>query len=349
MKTTDRFFATFRKTSERHKMTSGERALATALAMLVCAGVWGQQTQVTNRYAMKLQENADGSWSLLKERNYRKILPDLDAIPDLLTPYTYQKDKLSGKLYNKVQTEEYVYKEHDGYSLKIAVDKAIGDGAAPVMFYCHGGGWSRGNFDAGRSLSKYMAQQHGITGVRVEYTLAPQPGANVQVSIQDVLDAVEYVRSHASELGVDPDRIGFQGTSAGAHLAACAALKYGKAKLFVGYSGIYDLTTAKITTRAKDPERIAYFGDLDKEYLKAASPYYMIPKKCPMHVMLVCGTGDITVECSQSEEFAYALKRHKAKVELDEYKYYDHNLTAKASDKMEEIFFKTAEFIAANL
>ena len=169
------------------------------------------------------------------------------------------------------------------------------------------------------------------------------------MSIQDVLDAVEFVRSRAEELGIDPERIGFQGSSAGAHLAACAALRYGKAKLFVGYSGIYDLTTAAITTRAKDPERIAYFGNLDQAYLKEASPLYMIPKKTHMAAMLVCGTGDITVECTQSEEFAAALKRHKARVELLQYKYYDHNLTAKASDKMEEIFFKTADFIAANL
>ena len=322
------------------------------MTLLVFAAVplGAQQAEVvpTNKYAMKLEQHPDGSYSLLKEKNYAKIL-DLSTIPDLLTPYVHQNDRLSGKLYSKVVTTEYVYKTHDGYELKIAVDKALAEGPAPVMFYCHGGGWARGNFDAGRSLSKYMAQQHGITGVRIDYTLAPQNGANVEVSIQDILDAVEFVCSRADEFGINPERIGFQGTSAGGHLAACAALKCPRTKVFVGYSGIYDLTTAAITTRAKDPERIAYFGDLDQAYLKAASPIYMIPKKSKIAALLVCGTGDITVECSQSEEFAAALKRHKASVNLLEYKYYDHNLTAKASDKMEEIFFNTAEFIVANL
>lgn len=324
----------------------------TISALLLSAASLGAQqpqVQITNKYSMKLEQKADGSYALLKERNYVKAGVDLSSIPDLLVPYTHQNDRLTGKLYNKVTTEEYVYKTHEGYELKIAVDKAISEGPAPVMFYCHGGGWARGDFESGRALSKYMAQQHGITGVRINYTLAPQQGANVQVSIQDVLDAVEFVRSRAGELGIDPGRIGFQGSSAGAHLAACAALRYGKAKLFVGYSGIYDLTTAAITTRAKDPERIAYFGNLDQAYLKEASPLYMIPKKTHMAAMLVCGTGDITVEHSQSEEFAAALKRHKASVELLEYPNYDHNLTTKNSDKMEEIFFKTADFIAAHL
>ena len=216
------------------------------------------------------------------------------------------------------------------------------------MFYIHGGGWARGSFTSSRSLSKYLAQQKGITGVRIQYTLAPQPGANVQVSIQDVLDAVEYVRAHASELNVDMSRIGFLGTSAGGHLAAVAALKC-NAKVFVGYSGIYDLTTAAITTRAKDPERIAYFGGLKDQYLREASPMFMIPKKSKLAAQLYCGTGDLTVECAQSEMFAAELKRHKAKVDLQEYKYYDHNLSSKTSDKMEEIFFKTVDFVTENL
>ncbi len=313
----------------------------------ICSGMKAQDAVPTNRYAMKLELKPDGTYGLQKENRYAKIL-NLSEIPDLYTPYTHQNDRLSGKLYSKARTEQYVYKTHDGYELCIEVDSYDSDSPTPVMFYVHGGGWARGSFTSARSISKYLAQQKGITGVRIQYTLAPQPGANVQVSIQDVLDAVEFVRDHASELNVDMSRIGFLGTSAGGHLAAVAALKC-NAKVFVGYSGIYDLTTAAITTRSKDPERIAYFGGLKNDYLADASPIFMIPKKCRLAAQLVCGTGDITVECSQSEEFAAALKKHKAKVDLQEYMYYDHNLSSKSSDKMEEIFFKTVDFVEANL
>ncbi len=302
----------------------------------------------TNKYSMKMEQREDGSYVLQKEKNYAKIV-DLSAIPDLLVPYVHQNDRLTGKLYNKTQTEEFIYKTCDDYELKLAVDKAVTEKPAPVMFYIHGGGWARGNFDSSRSLSKYMAQQHGITGVRVEYTLAPQPGANVEVSIQDVLDAVQFIISREKELNIDPSRIGFLGTSAGGHLAAVAAMKHPGTKVFVGYSGIYDLTTAKIVQKTKDEQRIAYFEDRDEKVLRETSPLYLIPKKTSIAAQLFCGTCDITVECAQSEAFAAALKHHKAKVDLQVYQYYDHNLSSKTSDKMEEIFFKTADFIVANL
>ena len=325
-----------------------KRALLFAFtAALALFSASAQDAVVTNRYAMKLEQKPDGTYGLQREARYAKIL-NLAEIPDLYTPYVHQNDRLSGKLYSKARTQEYIYKTHEGYDLRIEVDNFDSDSPTPVMFYIHGGGWARGSFTSSRSLSKYLAQQKGITGVRIQYTLAPQPGANVQVSIQDVLDAVEYVRAHASELNVDMSRIGFLGTSAGGHLAAVAALKC-NAKVFVGYSGIYDLTTAAITTRAKDPERIAYFGGLKEQYLKDASPIFMIPKKSKLAAQLYCGTGDLTVECSQSEVFAAELKRHKAKADLQEYKYYDHNLSSKTSDKMEEIFFKTVDFVVENL
>ena len=102
-------------------------------------------------------------------------------------------------------------------------------------------------------------------------------------------------------------------------------MKTDDAKVFVGYSGIYDLTTAAITTRTKDEQRKAYFFNLDPSALAKASPALMLSKKKNID----------------------ALKGSSA--ELLEYPYYDHNLTSKSSDKMEEIFFKTADFIAAHL
>lgn len=309
-----------------------------------------QPVQKTNRYAMKLSENEDGTYSIINEERYAKIV-DLSAIPDLYTPYTYTNVRLFSRDYKKVETEEIVFKKYDSYELKIAVDKAVSDSPSPVMFYVHGGGWARGTFDSSRSLSRYLAQQKGITGVRVSYTLAPQPGANVEVSIQDVMDAVAYVREHAEELNVNPELIGFYGTSAGAHLAAVAAMQCPQTKVFVGASGIYDLTTAAITQRTKDPQRIAYFEDRDPQLLRDVSPYYLVPRKRKIAALLFCGTADIVVECSQSREFARRLKSANRKnvVDLEEYRYYDHNLSSKSSDKMEEVFFKTVDFVAEHL
>lgn len=307
-----------------------------------------QTTQITNRYSMKLSKNPDGSYSLINEARYAKLV-DLSKIEGLLEPYTYERERLQTNDYKGVEVREIVYRTHEGYELQMAVDMAVSEKPTPVVIYCHGGGWARGNNSSMRTLSQYMAKQKGVTGVRIAYTLAPQPGATVEVSIDDVLGAVEYLRKHAAELNIDPARIGFVGNSAGAHLAAVGAMRTPGAKAFVGYSGIYDLETATICQRSKDPQRIGYFCDRDPKVLHAASPVNLVPKKNAPAALLFCGTADITVECSQSKAFAEALSKRGAKVDLEVLENYDHNLSAKASDKMEEVFFRTVDFLAEHL
>lgn len=309
-----------------------------------------QQAKVpTNRYSMKLEAHDNGTYTLMNEERYAKLV-DLSKIDDLLVPYEHRNDRLSGRDYKGVEVREVVYKTYGDYSLTLAIDMAESDKPTPVVFYVHGGGWERGNNGSLRVQSQYMAKQHGVTGVRVSYTLAPQTGATVEVSIRDIEDAVQYVRDHARELNIDPSRMGFVGTSAGAHLAAAGAMKTPEAKAFVGYSGIYDLSTAAISSRAKREQRVNYFCGKDPKVLRDCSPVNMIPKKRQPAALLFCGTADTTVEHSQSEEFAAALRSKGAKnVEVKVYENYDHNLSAKASDKMEEIFFLTMDFLAANL
>lgn len=300
--------------------------------------------QLSNRYAMKMTQNEDGSYTLISAKKYAQMI-DVNTIPDVMVPYTYTPERLQSKDYKGVTTKDFVFKKHKDYELKLSVDLAATDKPAPFVVYIHGGGWSRGDNSASRSLSQYLAKQKGITGVRISYTLAPQTGATVKVSIQDVLDAVNYVKEHAAELNINPDCFGFLGTSAGAHLAGVAAMSVPGTKAFVGYSGIYDLEKAAITMKTKDAQRIAYFCDRDPKVLREASPLSLIPKKNVPASMLVCGTCDVTVECEQSEWMAAALKKKGGVCELLKYEYYDHNLSSKSSDKMEEIFFKTVDFL----
>lgn len=323
------------------------RLLLLTTTMFIALTAMAQEKTITNRYAMKMTQNADGTYSLQQAKKYARFM-DVTTIPDVFTPYTHVNNRLTSKLYKGVRSEDIVYKKHDGYELILTVDFAETAEPAPFMIYVHGGGWARGNNGSSKSLSQYLAKQKGITGVRVSYTLAPQPGATVEVSIQDIKDALKYVQDHAKELNVNPDVYGFLGTSAGGHLAGVGAMS-SQAKVFVGYSGIYDLETAAIVQKTKNEERIGYFCDRDAKVLSQASPINLIPKKNAPTTMLVCGTCDVTVECQQSEEMAKALKKRGAQVELLEYQYYDHNLTSKSSDKMEEIFFKTADFITQYL
>ncbi|MGV3486885.1 MAG: alpha/beta hydrolase, partial [Planctomycetaceae bacterium] len=74
----------------------------------------------------------------------------------------------------------------------------------------------------------YLATR-GAVGIRVEYRVMPKGNADPPIiCCHDAKSAMRYVRSHASELGIDPDRIAAAGGSAGGHLAAFASMVEGQ-------------------------------------------------------------------------------------------------------------------------
>src|SRR4051812_49739010 len=74
-----------------------------------------------------------------------------------------------------------------------------------------------------------LSGQAGLVGASADYRLTGQ-GTGVKIAdiVLDAKDAIRYVRSHAGELGVDPDRIAAAGGSAGGHLAAATAVGAGE-------------------------------------------------------------------------------------------------------------------------
>lgn len=92
-----------------------------------------------------------------------------------------------------------------------------------AYLYFHGGGWSLGKPEAGYDACKRMSAQ-GMVAISFEYRLIDVYGNVIQKSLEDAKSAIRWVRAHASELGIDPNKIVATGFSAGAHLAASAAI-----------------------------------------------------------------------------------------------------------------------------
>ncbi len=95
------------------------------------------------------------------------------------------------------------------------------NGAAVVI--CPGGGYGGLVTGAeGHGIAKWL-NQHGITGVVLEYRL---PAGRSFVPLLDAQRAIRTVRTNAKEWGVDPARIGIMGFSAGGHLASTAGTHF---------------------------------------------------------------------------------------------------------------------------
>ncbi len=98
---------------------------------------------------------------------------------------------------------------------------AGGDGWALVV--CPGGGYGGWVLGAeGHEIAAWL-QAHGITGCVLRYRL---PTGRPEVPLLDAQRALRFLRAHATALGLNPQRIGILGFSAGGHLAASASTLY---------------------------------------------------------------------------------------------------------------------------
>ncbi len=114
---------------------------------------------------------------------------------------------------------------HGPINVRIYRSERAPAAGAPAFVWNHGGGWVGGDLDmpeadaAGRRIAK------GIDGVvvSVEYRLVPTHV--FPVPLDDVVAAFEATVAAADDLGIDRQRIGLGGASAGGHLSALAAAK----------------------------------------------------------------------------------------------------------------------------
>ena len=92
---------------------------------------------------------------------------------------------------------------------------------APVIVWVHGGGWRFGDRHLAPDLSRFIAER-GFAMVSFDYRLSDE--ATFPAPIEDLKTVVRWVRSIAEQYNLDGDHVGLWGSSAGGHLAACAAL-----------------------------------------------------------------------------------------------------------------------------
>jgi len=121
---------------------------------------------------------------------------------------------------------EYVYDIKDPDSLKAylfypATKDQIDDNPAIVIF--HGGGWSIGEPSWAFGLAEKYAQK-GMVAVAAQYRLSDQKNITPIDAMEDASNIIIWMRENSQDLKIQSDRIVAYGWSAGAHLAACAAV-----------------------------------------------------------------------------------------------------------------------------
>ncbi len=191
----------------------------------------------------------------------------------------------------------------------------------PVVVYVHGGGWQGGDKSGGEGLREMnLLVERGYLFVSINYRLAPKFKWPAQ--IQDVKCAIRFLRANARSLGLDPNRIGAIGGSAGGHLVAMLGVtdasagfdvgeyldQSSRVKAVVDLFGPADLTVKQFTESQANTIRTAFgVQSPDDPLLAKASPVTYISKDDPPFLILQ-GDKDTLVPPSQSQELYDRLK-----------------------------------------
>ncbi|MDJ0851171.1 MAG: alpha/beta hydrolase [Myxococcota bacterium] len=215
----------------------------------------------------------------------------------------------------------------EGIELRADVHRPKRADPAPAVLVVHGGSWTRGSRSRMDRVSERLARS-GYVAVNIDYRLAPD--FRFPAQIHDCKEAVRWIRRHASELGVDPSRVGGFGYSAGAHLVALLATTRpedgleGQAKDPAPSTRIQAAVVGGLPSDLRafppNPTVRRLLGGSREEVPRLydlASPIRFVSRDDPP-LFLYHGRNDWIVDVSHSRSMAEALERNGVPHELRE-------------------------------
>jgi acetyl esterase/lipase len=243
-----------------------------------------------------------------------------------------------------------------GETLKLNLARpALGNGPLPAVICIHGGGFSGGRREDYDDLCRKFARR-GYVAVTIDYRLSPKH--RWPAHIHDCKAAVRWLRAHATEYGIDGERIGAVGSSAGGHLAQFLGVT-NDVREFDG-----DHTALDRSSRVSCVAAWAQASDFTREYgvwkgaaeafrgflgaelsaetrrlhVRASPLFWVTPNAAP--VLIIHGTEDREVLFVQSVWIYERLRSAEVDVELIPIEGGGHGLTGRHLEKAEQATFR---------
>jgi acetyl esterase/lipase len=208
-----------------------------------------------------------------------------------------------------------------------------------AVIICPGGGyWDLYWQLEGEEVAAWL-NSLGVTGVILKYRVPRRPdepkGEPARRPLQDAQRAVSLVRSKAKEWGINPERIGMVGFSAGGHLAIATSTSFNKRT----YEPIDDVDKISCRPNFAMPIYSGYLKPKDKDEL---SPGLRVPPGTPP-IFLAHGGEDIVSPPEHSVVMYQALRRAGIPAELHIYAGAAHDFGVRKSDQPCSTWTEAAE------
>jgi acetyl esterase len=207
--------------------------------------------------------------------------------------------------------------------VSLTLDAWVPDGEGPfaAVVIVHGGGFVRGDKQTYVKPLFEPLTKAGFAWFTINYRLAPK--YKFPAAAEDVERAVIYVRSHARQYKVDPNRIALMGESAGGHLVSYVGA-HGKPEArvaaVVSFYGPHDFesrarSSGSVSDGLKGFLGIAELNEDAYAVLRKASPITYVHKGMPPY-LLIHGTKDAMVPYEQSVKMCEKMRASSASCEL---------------------------------
>ena len=240
----------------------------------------------------------------------------------------------------------HLYKSVNGADLRLHVftpsnPSKVARRAAIVFFF--GGGWTNGSVEQFVPQARHLAQR-GMVAIVSDYRVRARHQTTPFDAMDDAQSAIVWVRAHATQLGIDPNRIAASGGSSGGHIALSAAV-FGKSETnrtgarpnaLVLFNPAVD--TSSLTGEGR-------FGARAEE----ASPLHHVRTDLPA-TLILHGKADTTVAYATVERFCAASVKLKNQCQLIGYEGATHgffNPSREGGRWYRETLLETVRFLTA--
>lgn len=135
--------------------------------------------------------------------------------------------QLSGKKESVAMIEElHISKESHQIPIRIYRPHGKEIQQSSAIIYIHGGWFIAGGYETHDAVVRKLANKTGSVVIFIDYRLAPEHP--FPAGLNDCIDGVKWVFDNAESLGIDPDKVGIIGDSAGGALSTAVSTQLGK-------------------------------------------------------------------------------------------------------------------------
>lgn len=234
-----------------------------------------------------------------------------------------------------------LYKQADDKSLNLYCfyPKNFKEGEyRPAIVFFFGGGWKGGSVKQFFPQCEYLASR-GMVAVCADYR-TEKDGAQPWQCVEDAKSAIRFVRKHAKELGVNPEKIAAGGGSAGGHLAAATATikDYDRPDDDLSISAVPNALILFNPVYDNGPNGYGY--DRVKDYYKSISPIDNLEGKIPPTIVFM-GSNDKHTPVKTTKLYEQRMKANGNYCETIIYEGQKHGFFNMHKSKDKTYFIKT--------